>query len=161
MAAPVDATTYQRYAKDRRRKQVTCTNSRTPAQGCLDLPTANDLAKWLSKQTDQHYRVPTRTELGASITQLATTSAYAWTSTCNEVRVARPRNVGQRSWAGVRKLFGKPKPRQYDTRCDGYYTLKLDGRGKAAKAQGQASPSTVVVLVRDLEAGESRTTAKN
>jgi hypothetical protein len=150
MAAPVDKALYQRFAKDRGRKALDCANGPRPAQGCLDRATANELANWLGKQTGEHYRVPTRTELAAGIAQVASAPAYAWTSSCNEVRVARPSNVAKRSWARVRKVFGKPKPVQYDLRCDGHFTLKLDGRGSTAKAQDRATPETVVVLVREV-----------
>jgi hypothetical protein len=151
MAAPVDTALYQRFAKDRGRKPVSCAGSPAPAQGCLDRATANDVANWLSKQTDHRYRVPTRTELEASIAQVVTARAYAWTSSCNEVRVARPSgNVAKRSWARIRKAVGKPKPVQYDIRCDGHFTLKLDGHGGTAKAQERATPETVVVLVREV-----------
>jgi len=97
--------------------------------------------------------VPTRGELGESIAQVARSNAYAWTGTCNEVRVARQTNAAQRGWARVRRAFGKPKPVQYDLRCEGYYTLKLDGRGEVAKAHEAAAPETVIVLVSDLRKG--------
>jgi hypothetical protein len=58
--------------------------------------------------------------------------------------------VAKRSWARIRKAVGKPKPVQYDIRCDGHFTLKLDGHGGTAKAQERATPETVVVLVREV-----------
>jgi hypothetical protein len=95
--------------------------------------------------------VPTRSELGATIAQVATAPAYAWTSTCNEVRVAQPRNVASRTWSGVRKLFGKPPTAQrVETRCDGHFALKLDGRGTVARVQEEATPETAVVLIREM-----------
>ena len=154
MAAAVDVTLYQRYAKDRGRSPVTCAASSAPAQACIDLATAIDLARWLSEQTRHRYRVPTRAELGATIAHVATAPAYAWTSTCNEVRVAQPRNVASRTWSGVRRLFGKPPTAQrVETRCDGHFALKLDGRGAEASVLSQATPKTAVVLVRQM-AGE-------
>jgi hypothetical protein len=151
MAAPVDSALYRRYAKDRGRKPVACAKSPTPAQGCLGLETATDFARWLSEETGERYRVPTRNELNASIAQVVRSPASAWTSTCHEVRVARPANAAKRGWARVRKAFGKPKPVAYDIRCDGHYALKLDGRGDTAKAYGAAAPETVVVLVREID----------
>jgi len=150
MAAAVDEPLYQRFASDRGRKTVTCSDTAAPAQACLDLATANELARWLSEQTKQRYRVPSRTELAGAIARVAPAPAHAWTSTCREVRVARPRNVAQRSWSRVRKWVGKPKPVQYDVRCDGHYALKLDGGdGTSATAYEQASSQTVVVLARE------------
>jgi hypothetical protein len=150
MAAPVDAPLYKRYADFRKRKRPSCGGAPPHAQGCLDLSTANDFAKWLSEETGEKYRVPTRTELDATIAQVARVPAYAWTGTCNEVRVARSANVAKRSWARVRKVFGKPKPVEYDIRCDGHFALKLDGHGESAKVERDGSPATVLVLVRDV-----------
>jgi hypothetical protein len=150
MAAPVDAATYRRFASERGRKPMACAKSPTPAQGCLDLATAKELARWLGKETGEHYRVPTRAELDPMLAHVARVPAYAWSSTCHDVRVARPANAAKRGWARVRKAFGKPKPVAYDLRCDGHYALKLDGRGDAAKAYRAAAPETVVVLVREL-----------
>ena len=149
MAAPVDTKLYRRFAQARHRNAVECANPAAPAQGCLGLATANDIAGWLSKETGEKYRVPTRSELDASLPQVARANVYAWTDSCNEVRVARSRNAAQRGWAKVRKAFGKPKPVQYDVRCDGHFALKLDGEGKDAKALENSAPDTVVVLVRD------------
>jgi hypothetical protein len=150
-AAAVDPALYQRYMKDTgHQKYLHCEAGPVGAQGCLDLALGNDMARWLSKQTGERYRVPSRGELDSSIAHVATSSGYAWTDTCNEVRVARSRNAAQRGWAKVRKAFGKPKPVQYDVRCDGHFTLKLDGKGEIAKAQGSSAPETVVVLVRDM-----------
>lgn len=81
-------------------------NFHTSFTTCLDLATANDLASWLSKQAGNRYRVPTRAELSAVISNVEIAPVYAWTSTCNEVRVAQPRNVASRTWSGVRKIFG-------------------------------------------------------
>jgi hypothetical protein len=145
----VDPPLYQRFAMERGRNAVTCDATSAPAQGCLDLATANELARWLSTATEQRYRVPTRTELESSIAQIRAAPAYAWSSTCREVRVARPRNAAQRSWSRVRKWVGKPKPVQYDIRCEGHYALKLDGAGATAKAYEHANAQTVVVLVRE------------
>jgi serine/threonine-protein kinase PpkA len=157
MAAAVDAPLYQRYAKARGRTPLTCASSSAPAQGCIDLATAIDLSQWLSERTHHRYRVPTRAELGATIAHVETAPAYAWTSTCNEVRVAQPRSVAKRTWSGVRKLFGKPPTAQrVETRCDGHFALKLDGRGTEASVQSQATPRTTVVLVRDMARNEPR-----
>ena len=94
--------------------------------------------------------MPTRAELDASIAQVARSDTYAWTSTCHQVRTAKPRNAAQRGWAKLRKAVGKPKPVQYDVRCAGDYTLKLDGKGETAVARESATADTVLVLVRDL-----------
>ena len=149
MAAPVDTAMYQRYAAQRKKTPGKCDNAAPPAQGCLSLAVANDLAKWLSEETGERYRLPTRSELDAGMAQVARVDAHAWTSTCNEVRVAKDRNAAQRGWAKVRKAFGKPKPVEYYTRCEGNFTLKLDGKGDTAKAREAASPDTVLVLVRE------------
>jgi formylglycine-generating enzyme required for sulfatase activity len=149
MAAPVDVPLYKRYLEQRKKSAVGCSNPAAPAQGCLSLSTANDLAKWLGEETGEKYRVPSRAELDASMAQVVRANAYAWTSTCNEVRVYHSRNAAQRGWARVRKAFGKPKPVTYELRCDGNYTLKLDGKGEVAEARESASPDTVVVLVRE------------
>ena len=153
----VDARLYQRYAKDRSRTPVTCESTATPAQACIDLSTANDLASWLSKQTSHRYRVPTRAELGATISHVEIAPAYAWTNTCNEVRVAQPRNAASRTWSSVRKIFGKqPTTKRVETRCDGHFTIKLDGRGTEVRVQSQASPETSLVLVREMAANKRR-----
>jgi hypothetical protein len=156
MAAPVDATLFGRFANDRGHALPTCEQAPAPAQGCVDLDTATDLAHWLSELTHHAYRVPTRAELAAALAYVETAPAQAWTSTCNEVRVARPRDVAARIGSGVRRLFGKPAtaPR-YDTRCDGHFALKLDGHGTAASVPGQATPETVIVLVREMDGDEA------
>jgi hypothetical protein len=150
MASPLSASLYRRFAAARGRKPVSCAGPAAPAQGCLDLTTSNEVASWLSKATGERYRVPTRAQLEASLAQVAAAPVHAWTSTCNEVRVARPENVARRSWARVRKWVGKPKPVQYDLRCEGHFTLKLDHRGAAADVRSRAAPDTVVVLVREI-----------
>jgi hypothetical protein len=151
-AAAVDAPLYQRFMKATgHRKYLRCEAGPVGAQGCLDLATGNDIARWLSKETGERYRVPSRGELDAGIAQVVRSKGYAWTGTCNEVRVARPRNAAQRGWSKVRKAFGKPKPVEYDLRCDGHFTLKLDGEGKQAIARVDAVPEAVVVLVREMK----------
>ena len=150
MVAPVDKPLYQRYVDFRKKSAPECTNKVAPAQACVGLSTARDFAKWLGEETGEKYRVPSRAELEASIAQVERLDAYAWTGTCHEVRVARSRNAAQRGWAKVRKAFGKPKPVQYDVRCEGDFTLKLDGRGDTAVARENATADTVMVLVRDL-----------
>jgi hypothetical protein len=151
-AAAIDPSLYQRYMKETgHKKYLHCEAGPVGAQGCLDLPLGNDMARWLSKETGERYRVPSRGELDSSIGHVARSSGYAWTDTCNQVRVARSRNAAQRGWAKVRKAFGKPKPVEYDVRCDGHFTLKLDGKGGSAKAQQGSGPETVVVLVRDMD----------
>jgi hypothetical protein len=152
MAAPVDVPLYKRYLQQRKQSGIRCSNPAAPAQGCLGLPTANELAKWLGEETGEKYRVPTRPELAASTAQVVRANAYAWTQSCNEVRVYHSRNAAQRGWARVRKVFGKPKPVPYELRCDGHYALKLDGRGETARALEGGPPEAVVVLVRELRA---------
>ena len=150
MSAAVDAELFQRYASARGIEPAPCAEAGA-ARGCIDLATANDLARWLGEQTQQAYRVPTREELAATITQVAPAPAFAWTTTCNEVQVALPRGAAARTWSGVRKVFGKaPTAPKYETRCDGNYALKLDGAGLKARVQGPATPETAVVLVRDM-----------
>jgi hypothetical protein len=39
---------------------------------------------------------------------------------------------------------------QYDVRCEGDFTLKLDGKGDTAVARESATADTVMVLVREL-----------
>ncbi len=154
----VDTTLYQRYAKDRGRKPVTCKSAASPVQACLDLTTASDLASWLSKQTKHRYRVPTRTELGAVISQVKTAPIYAWTTACNEVRTTQARSTASRTWSSVRKIFGKaPTARRVTTSCEGHLTLKLDGRGNDTRVQVQSSPETVVVLIREMTKNERNT----
>lgn len=151
MTTAVDATLYQRYSKDRARTPVVCESAAAPVQTCIDLATANDLAKWLSKQTSHKYRVPTRAELGETISHIAIAPAYGWTSNCNEVRVAQPRNVASRTWSGVRKIFGKSATaKRVETRCEGNFTVKLDGRGAEVRVFDKATPETSVVLVREM-----------
>jgi formylglycine-generating enzyme required for sulfatase activity len=150
MAAPVDRALYGRYVDFRKKTAPRCADTVAPAQACVGLSTAREFAKWLSEETGEKYRVPSRSELDASIAQVARLDAYAWTGTCHEVRVAKSRNAAQRGWAKVRKAFGKPKPVQYDVRCEGDYTLKLDGKGDTAVPRDGATSDTVVVLVRDL-----------
>ncbi len=159
-ATAVNATLYQRYAKDRGRKPVACKSAASPVQACLDLTTASDLASWLSKQTKHRYRVPTRTELAAVISQVTIAPAYAWTNTCNEVRTTQARNAAARTWSSVRKIFGKaPTAQQVKISCDGHFTLKLDGRGANIRVQDKATPETAVVLVREIT-GNERNIAK-
>jgi hypothetical protein len=150
MAAPADRPLYERYAQQRKRKYPHCEAAPGRAQGCLTLSDAQDLARWLGGETGAKYRVPTRTELAASMAQVARLKAYAWTTTCREVRVARRGNVAQRSWSRLRKVVGKPRAVQYDLRCDGNYTLRLDGEGKTAEARERAFADSVVVLVREI-----------
>jgi hypothetical protein len=154
MTAPVDTSLYASWARHRERKPVKCPAGPAPAQGCLDLDAANDVARWLSKVTGEKYRVPSRAELEASIARVAHVPAYAWTGSCNEVRVAVSRNAAQRGWSRLRRWVGKPRPAQYEVRCDGHYALKLDGHGSVARAQQSATPESVVVLVRDVPAGK-------
>jgi hypothetical protein len=156
MAAPVDRSLYERYAKARGRKFPHCEAAPGKAQGCLTLSDANDFARWLGKDTGEKYRVPTRNELEASVSQVARLNALAWTSTCREVRVARRGNVAQRSWSRIRKAVGKPKAVEFDVRCDGNYALKLDGDGKHAEARERAFADSVIVLVRDLRPSQTR-----
>jgi hypothetical protein len=150
MLAPVDQPLYKRYLDFRKKSAPECADTVAPAQACVSLSTARDFAKWLGEETGEKYRVPSRAELEASIAQVKRQDAYAWTGTCHEVRVARSRNAAQRGWAKVRKAFGKPKPVQYDVRCEGDFTLKLDGKGDTAMARESATADTVVVLVREL-----------
>jgi len=149
MAAPVDKALYKRYADARHHAPPKCAGSVGAAQGCLSVANANDFASWMSKETGEKYRVPSRSELDEGMAHVAHLDAYAWTGTCNEVRVARSRNAAQRGWAKVRKAFGKPKPVEYDLRCEGNYTLKLDGKGDVAKPREGSSPDTLVVLLRE------------
>lgn len=162
--AAIDTKLYERYAKDRGRSPVACEPVAAPAQACIDLATSNDIASWLSKQTNHRYRVPTRAELGATISHVEISPAYAWTTTCNEVRevhTVQPRNAASRTWSNVRKIFGKqPATQRIETRCEGHFTLKLDGRGDEARVQIQASPETSVVLVREMATNEKRTARK-
>lgn len=151
----VGATLYQRYTKDRGRKPLACKSAASQVQACIDLAMANDLASWLSKQTNHRYRVPTRTELGAVISQVKIAPVYAWTTACNEVRTTQPRNAASRTWSSVRKIFGKtPTTQRVTTSCDGHFTLKLDGRGSDIRVQDQATPATSVVLVREMAGNE-------
>ena len=152
MAAPVDRPLYERYAQQRKRKYPHGEAAPGNAQGCLALSDAQDFARWLGEETGEKYRVPTRAELAAGMAQVARMKAYAWTSTCHEVRVARRGNVAQRSWSRIRKVVGKPRAVQYDVRCDGNYMLRLDGQGKSAVARERAFADSLVVLVRDLRA---------
>jgi serine/threonine protein kinase len=155
MAAAVDIGLFQRFAKDRGRAALDCAHTPAPAQGCLDLAAANELAGWLAKQTGRPYRLPTRAELGAAMPQVSKAPAYAWTSTCNEVSVVIPRKAGSRAWSRVKKVFGgKPTPRRVETRCEGNFALKLDGKGGLARARSKSAPDSVVVLVRELAQGE-------
>jgi hypothetical protein len=151
MAGPVDRPLYERYAKFRGRKYPHCEAAPAPAQGCLTLSDANDFARWLSEETGEKYRVPTRSELDDAMAQVVRMNAVAWTSTCREVRTARRGNVAQRSWSRIRKAVGKPKAVQYEVNCDGHYALKLDGEGKRAEARERAYADQVVVLVRDVK----------
>jgi hypothetical protein len=153
MAAPVDKPLYKRYTDFRSKAAAACADTVAPAQGCVGLSVAQDFARWLSEETGEKYRVPTRTELHDSIAQVARSDAHAWTGTCNEVRIARRGNAAQRGWAKIRKAVGKPKAVEYDVRCEGNFTLKLDGKGNVAKAREGATPDTVIVLVRDLRRG--------
>jgi hypothetical protein len=89
--------------------------------------------------------------LQSAVSQVVRADARAWTGTCNEVRHYQSRNAVQRGWSRVRKVFGKPRAVPYEVRCEGNYTLKLDGRGADASAQESTTPKTVVVLVRDLK----------
>jgi len=150
MASPVDRPLYERYAKYRKRKFPHCEAAPAPAQGCLSLSDANDFARWLGEETGEKYRVPSRSELDASLSRVARLKAYAWTSTCREVRIAHRGNVAQRSWSRIRKVVGKPRAAQYELRCDGNFALKLDGEGKTAEARSGAMADSVVVLVRDV-----------
>jgi hypothetical protein len=150
MAEPVERPLYERYAKFRGRKYPHCEAAPSPAQGCLTLSDAKDFARWLSEETGEKYRVPTRAELEPSMAQVVRMNAYAWTSTCREVRIARRGNVAQRSWSRIRKAVGKPKAVQYEVRCDGHFSLKLDGEGKTAQARERAFADQVVLLVRDV-----------
>ena len=150
MAAPVDRPLYRRYTDFRKKAPAACDDSVAPAQGCVGLSVAQDFARWLGEETGEKYRVPSRSELDASIAQVVRSNAYAWTGTCNEVRTPKDRNAAQRGWAKVRKAFGKPKPVQYDVRCEGNFTLKLDGKGDVVRARESATPETVILLVRDL-----------
>jgi len=153
MSAPVDKPLYKRYTDFRSKAAAACADTVAPAQGCVGLSVAQDFARWLSEETGEKYRVPTRTELLDSVAQVARSSAYAWTGTCNEVRTARRGNAAQRGWAKLRKAVGKPKAVQYDVRCEGNYTLLLDGKGEQVHAREAATPETVIVLVRDLHHG--------
>jgi len=150
MTAPVAKALYRRYTDFRKKPVPSCADTVAPAQACVGLSTAKEFAKWLSEETGEKYRVPSRTELDESIAQVVRLDAYAWTGTCHEERVARSRNAAQRGWAKVRKAFGKPKPVQYDLRCEGDYTLRLDGKGDDAVPRKSATADTVIVLVRDL-----------
>lgn len=161
MAAPVDVTLYQRYVADRGRTPVDCANASGTAQGCMDLETATDISRWLSEQTSQPYRVPTREELGAIIAHVGIAPGYAWTSTCNEVRVARPRDAASRTWSGVRKLFGRRPTQQGETRCDGHYLLKLDGGAAESMVLGPANEETMVVLVREFERAKAQASERD
>jgi hypothetical protein len=150
MAGPVDRPLYERYAKFRGRKYPHCEAAPAPAQGCLTLSDAKDFARWLGEETGEKYRVPSRSELDASMPQVVRMNAFAWTSTCKEVRIAHRGNVAQRGWSRIRKAVGKPKAVQYEVRCDGNFALKLDGEGKNAEARERAFADQVVVLVRDV-----------
>lgn len=156
----LDSRLYQRYAKDRGRTPVSCESAASPVQACIDLATANDLASWLSKQTGHRYRVPTRAELGAIISRVEIAPVYAWSNTCNEVRevrVAQARNAASRTWSNVRKIFGKqPTAQRVQTRCEGHFIVKLDGRGNQARAEDKPSPETAVVLIREMARNEPR-----
>jgi hypothetical protein len=149
----VDAALYLRYAGARGRAPVDCAAAPAPAQGCLALDTATDLAAWLGETTQHRYRVPTREELVAAMAHVDQAPAQAWTSTCNEVRVAQARNAASRTWSGVRKLFGKaPTAPRVEVHCDGHVTVKLDGQGGAGAVQAEPAANTVVVLVREMTA---------
>jgi len=155
MAAAVDTTLFQRYAKDRGRAPLKCQDSALPAQGCIELAMATDLARWLSKQSGHDYRVPTRTELAAAMPNVATAPAYAWTSTCKEVRVVIPRKAGSRAWSRVKKVFGgKPTPQKVQTRCEGNFALLLDGQGGEARAREKSASDSVVGPVREIPAAK-------
>lgn len=153
MASAVSVELYRAYLEAGKRAPRECALREDGLQACLDRSDAQALAEWLSAATGERYRLPDRHELSALIGHVAAAELRAWTNSCRELRVMRRPNAAQRAWGGVRSLFGGEAAQgKVETRCEGYFTLALDGRGGEAEPRVTAGPDTGVVLLRELPA---------
>jgi serine/threonine-protein kinase PpkA len=153
MADALQPALYQRFVADTRRRSRDCPGAPEGLQACIGLDEARALAGWLSAGSGQRYRLPNRRELASVIGHVRQSPLHAWTSSCNQVSSTIAPSLGQRTWGGVRKLFGGQgaEPR-VERHCDGHLALPLDGRGSAARAFAGASNQTTVVLLREVPA---------
>lgn len=148
--APIDAASYRRFLEATDRAVFDCPAAPRPAQGCIRAEDAERYAAWLSQSTGARWRLPTKAELASAAPQLDVVAARAWTTTCEERRVAQPQNVARRAWSGVRQAFGRDRLRaRTSVQCIGNVAVALDGRGGDARALDRAAPDTVFVLVRE------------
>jgi serine/threonine-protein kinase PpkA len=153
MADALQPGLYRRFVTATRRRPRDCPGAPEGLQACIDLGEAQALAAWLSSESGQSYRVPSRRELASVIGHVRQSPLLAWTTTCHQVATVTAPSVPQRAWGGVRKAFGgrSAEPR-VEHRCDGYLALPLDGRGSGARALAAATAQTTVVLLRDVAA---------
>ncbi len=150
MKAAVTPALFERYRNRTGDARIDCAPPAQGVQGCIDVGVAEDLAAWLTRETGARYRLPTRDELEAAAAHVAPVAAHAWSSTCREVRNVEKQNVARRTWSGVRQVFGRaPLRRRVTTRCDGHYTVALDGRG-TVELREAANTETTAVLVREM-----------
>lgn len=140
---------FQRFAVNTERSTAECVDAAAGARGCVSIRQAADFASWLSVQTGQTYRLPSLDELRLYRGQVAQTNALAWTDTCREVTETTDPNAAQRTWGGVKRVFGgkgaKPK---VERRCQGHWLVDLSSGDVSARST--ATPSTTAVLLREI-----------
>nr|WP_225444770.1 serine/threonine-protein kinase [Pseudomarimonas arenosa] len=140
------------FQRSRGRQTSACNGAPQGLQGCIGHGEAKAFAAWLSQESGHPYRLPDRQELAALIGNVASAKAWAWTSSCNEVRHVTPPNVGQRAVGKLRQLFGgKGAQPKVETKCEGHIALSLNGSG-ASKPIATAGADTVLVLLREMPA---------
>lgn len=152
MAGALDPALYAEFASATGRLPPTCRQGEGRAQGCLDLPTAQAFADWLSQRSGETYRLPRRNELAAAAAQLEHAELLAWTADCRSEREVHDPNLAQRAWGGIRSVFGgqRAQPR-VETRCGGQWAISLDG-SVAAKVLEPLEAGGTVLLAREVKA---------
>ncbi len=150
MNAALDESLYERYAVNTGRSVRQCDDAPPGARGCISLEEGEALARWLSTQTGHGYRLPELDELRAYATHIATSTAHAWSDTCQEVTVTTKPNAAKRAWGGIKKVFGgqgaQPIVRRH---CQGHWLMHLDGSAESV-ARSAAAADTSLVLMRDI-----------
>jgi serine/threonine-protein kinase PpkA len=150
MAGAVDRRLFAEFAAATGRQVPSCRQGDASVQGCLDLPTAQALADWLSARSGHSYRLPRRNELAGAAAQLEHAELFAWTADCRIEREVRDPNIAQRAWGGIRRVFGgEPARPRVDRRCGGQWAISLDG-SVAAKVLAPRDPAGTAVLAREL-----------
>ncbi|MCB1629748.1 MAG: SUMF1/EgtB/PvdO family nonheme iron enzyme, partial [Xanthomonadales bacterium] len=156
MAAALDPQWYGRFLADTGKTERECASPDPKVRGCVSLGEARQLADWLSQQSGQRYRLPTREEITEAAGFIAPSPTLAWTDSCQQVTHTTRPNAAKRAWGGIKQVFGGQGAKPIvERRCDGNWLMQLDGSGQLV-ARNNPSPAATVVLLREIPTAGDR-----